>query len=402
MMPGQHRTKLRVGHVVDCFGAGGIATGVLNLMRATEGRIDHAVISLADDLRLLPQLATEPAVCVIKPGLTRIIGFCSRLIRVAQRLRLDILHCNNYFAWLDTSLAARLAGCACLQTFHGVERRLEEMPRDVRIKCRLAAALGTAVSAVGEASRDMVCALSGLPATSVVIIPNAIEVEGFRRLHPDSPERRALRRDLGVAADTAIIIHAAGLRPIKDQATLLRAWRLMIAEPGPSRQRPPLLLIAGEGELRQDLRQLAHQLEVSQYVRFLGQRPDLPTLLPSCDLFVLSSLSEGLSFAILEAMACGLPVVATGVGGNRELVRDGVNGFLVPPQDPRALAAAMQKLLGDPHERVAFGRRGRSFVEENHDLDEMANRYLQLYERLVAKRLRRRMRVPMDIPAPCV
>src|SRR5262249_42965662 len=192
----QARPKLRIGHVVDCFGAGGIATGVLNLMRATDGRIDHTIISLADDLRLLPLLATKPAVCVIKPGPTRLVGFCSRLTRVALRQRLDILHCNNYFAWLDTSLAARLAGCACLQTFHGVERPLAEMPREVRLKCRLAAALGTAVSAVGEASRDMVCGLSGLPAKAVEITPNAIELENFRPLHPENPKRQVLRRDL--------------------------------------------------------------------------------------------------------------------------------------------------------------------------------------------------------------
>src|SRR5262249_46281362 len=159
MKSSKSRPKMRVGHVVDCFGAGGIATGVLNLIRATTEQIDHTVISLSDDLRLLPQLANEPAVCIIRPGVTRLVGFCSRLTWPARQRRFDILHCNNHFAWLDASLAARLSGCVCLQTFHGVERPLAEMPRDVRLKCRLAAALGTAATAVGEASRDMVCAL---------------------------------------------------------------------------------------------------------------------------------------------------------------------------------------------------------------------------------------------------
>jgi glycosyltransferase involved in cell wall biosynthesis len=396
------RRILRVGHVVDCFGAGGIATGVLNLIRATAGEVDHTVISLSDDMRLLPQLDSEPGVCIIQPGLTRLFGFCSRLTWAVRRRRLDIIHCNNHFAWLDASLAARLAGCVCLQTFHGVERPLAEMPRDVRLKCRLAAAFGTAASAVGKASRAMICTLSGLPAETIEVIPNGIDLGRFRPSSPTSPERLLFRRELGIADETAVAIHAAGLRPIKDQATLLHAWGLVAAQARGSQQCPPLLLIAGEGECRRNLEELAQKLRIDQTVRFLGQRKDLPTLLPSCDLFVLSSLSEGLSFSLLEAMACGLPIVATDVGGNRELLIDGLTGFLVPPSDPQTLAGAMGRLLNDPHARAAFGRHGRCFVEEHHDLGKMAARYLSLYSRLMFGRMRRCER-PMaaDVPAAC-
>jgi glycosyltransferase involved in cell wall biosynthesis len=392
--------RLRIGHVVDCFGAGGIATGVLSLMRATQDQIEHTIISLADDLRLLPHLAREPAVCVIRPGLTRLVGFCSRLAWAARRQRLDILHCNNHFAWLDASLAARLTGCVCLQTFHGVERPLAEMPRHIRMKCRLAAALGTAASAVGEASRAMVCALSGLPAERVEVIPNGIDLEQFKPSSPMSSQRRLFRRELSIADETEIAIHAAGLRPIKDQATLLQGWRLVVSEHHGMRKRPPLLLIAGDGECRRPLEELTRQLKINETVRFLGQRGDLHKLLPSCDLFVLSSLSEGLSFAVLEAMACGLATVATDVGGNRELIKDGVNGFLVPPRDPRALAIAIRKVLEDSHLHKSFGRNGRAFVEEHHDLNRMAARYLDLYARLASRKSRRSQNpVPADVPA---
>src|SRR6185437_4270319 len=114
--------KPHIGHVVDCFGAGGIATGVLDLIRASQGLVEHSIISLVDDLRLSAQLPTKPAAYVIEPGRTRLLGFSSRLAWLAYRKHIDILHCNNHFAWLDSSLAARLTGGVCLQTFHGVEK----------------------------------------------------------------------------------------------------------------------------------------------------------------------------------------------------------------------------------------------------------------------------------------
>src|SRR4051812_3144960 len=112
----------RVGHIVDCFGAGGIATGVSSLVRSTAGRVDHAIISLRDDLRLLDRLPTRPDTFVIEPGPTKLVGFSLRLAALIRRERIDVLHCNNQFAWLDASIAGRLTGRPCLQTFHGVER----------------------------------------------------------------------------------------------------------------------------------------------------------------------------------------------------------------------------------------------------------------------------------------
>ena len=120
--------RLRIGHVVDCFGAGGIATGVFTLIRSTVELVDHTIISLSDDLRLLARLPSPTPAYVIKPGPSKLIGFCARLALLARRQQLDVLHCNNQFAWLDASLAARIIGRPCLQTFHGVERPVPRSP----------------------------------------------------------------------------------------------------------------------------------------------------------------------------------------------------------------------------------------------------------------------------------
>jgi glycosyltransferase involved in cell wall biosynthesis len=384
----ERRNGIRVAHIVDCFGAGGIATGVFGLIRSTRDLIDHSVISLSDDVRLANKLDPSPPIHVLKPGSTKLIGFSARLAWLARRQRIDVLHCNNQFAWLDTSLAARLSGVPCLQTFHGVERPVDEFGGEVRLKCRLAACLGTAVTAVGEASRRMVCELSGIPEVSVEVIPNGIDLDRFRPRAAGDPRWRSLRGELGIGPEVDLVVHVAGLRPVKDQSTLLHAWRKVMDSRNRSSAHDALLLIVGEGECRGQLGALAQELQISGGVRFLGQRRDLEDLLPTSDIFVLSSISEGLSFAILEAMACALPVVATRVGGNDELVEDGGTGILTPPRDSAALAAALVGLLDDPGRRIQMGERGRRFVEQRHDAVRSAERYVGLYQKLAAGRSR--------------
>ncbi len=355
---------------------------MFTLVRTTLDLVDHTIISLSDDLRLLALLPPEIPAFVIKPGPSKLVGFCARLGLLARRQQLDVLHCNNQFAWLDTSLAARITGRPCLQTFHGVERPVHELAGGDRLKCRLAARMGSRVTAVGAASRRMVCELSGIPEESVEVIPNGIDLDRFRPRAPADPRRSALRDELAIGPDVLLVVHVAGLRPVKDQKTLLRAWRQVMESRAQDSSLGSLLLIVGEGECRDELQRLAEELGITRAVRFLGQRRDLENLLPACDVFVLSSISEGLSFAILEAMACALPVVATRVGGNGELVEDEMTGILTPPQDAAALAVALVRLLDHPGLRVSMGAVGRRFVERNHDAARSAELYIDLYQRM--------------------
>jgi glycosyltransferase involved in cell wall biosynthesis len=388
--------KVRVAHVVDCFGAGGIAAGVRALIELTGDVIDHSVISLSDDVRLADSLDPRPPVHVIKPGPTRLAGFTGRLARLARRSRCQIVHTNNQFAWLDAGLASALSGSRCIVTFHGVERPISEFGGFARWKCRSAARLGCAVTAVGEASRRMVCELGGIPEESVEVIPNGVDLDRFRPRCPGDQRRPALRDQLAIGPDVDLVVHVAGLRPVKDQRTLLHAWQLVTESRNRLSGREPLLLIVGEGECRDDLHTLAEELQITRTVRFLGQRRDPEELLPACDVFVLSSLSEGLSFAILEAMACGLPVVATRVGGNIELVEDGVTGILAPSCDPAALAVAVGRLLDDGGQRLRMGERGRDFVERHHDAAAWARRYVELYRTIAAGMSRGNPRAERD------
>jgi glycosyltransferase involved in cell wall biosynthesis len=204
-------------------------------------------------------------------------------------------------------------------------------------------------------------------------IPNGIPMP------TQPPDRARCRAELGWSSDEAIILSAARLTPQKGLRHLLEALPALL------RRFPHVRwIVAGEGPLGPALRQRAEQLGVLPAVRFLGPRPDMERLMAASDLFCLPSLKEGLPLAIAEAMAWGLPVVATTVGGVPEIVQDGVTGFLVPPAHPGLLGARLAELLGDPEHRSRMGRAGLARVREVFRLDAMVSAFEALYARELA------------------
>lgn len=210
-------------------------------------------------------------------------------------------------------------------------------------------------------------------------IPNGVDLETY---HPaDMAERTVVRQRLGVDEDRVIAIYAGRLTAQKRVDLLLRAWAAL-----PGRRRlQSLLLILGHGPQAAELAGLARALGVSRTVRFLGAVDDVAPFLPAADLFVLPSRAEGMSNALLEAMACGLPVVASDVGGTRDVLGHEEGGRLVPPEDPDALTAAMGTVASDPGLRQRLGRAARERAMA-FDIEAIVDRYLDLYESLRAGR----------------
>jgi glycosyltransferase involved in cell wall biosynthesis len=170
----------------------------------------------------------------------------------------------------------------------------------------------------------------------------------------------------------------ARLSPEKDFATLLRATWILIKDSPDFR-----LKIVGDGGERQKLEQLSEELNLTNHVEFLGERSDVSQLLPQAGFFVSSSRTEGISLTLLEAMAVGLPVVATRVGGNPEIVVEGKTGRLVQPQSPEALALAMRDLLKDQEGWPVFGELARQRVEQHFNVRNMVRQYEDLYRELL-------------------
>jgi glycosyltransferase involved in cell wall biosynthesis len=244
-----------------------------------------------------------------------------------------------------------------------------------------------AVAAISEGVRRSLLE-SGVPERLVRVIPSGIDFEPF-----EAPfDREAARAALGVAPGDLLAIQVAALAPHKSQTTLLRA-AAALATSAPRLH----VWIAGEGTLREALLAEHRALGLDNRVRLLGFREDVVPLLRAADLFVLSSYLEGLGTSVLDAMAAGLPVVATEVGGVPEMVRHEVTGLLVPPRDPAALARAMERLVGDPTLRARLGGAGR-VAARAFGADRTAAATRGLYEELLAGRSVKGERAPSGPP----
>jgi sugar transferase (PEP-CTERM/EpsH1 system associated) len=367
-----------VAHVVHSLHTGGLENGVVNLVNAADRDLRHVIVCMTEAGALRARL--KPAVEVValgkRPG--QDVGAFLRLVGHLRRLRPAVVHTRNWPA-VDALPAARLAGVRLL--VHGEHGREASDPdgRDRR-RNRIRRLLAPMVAQFVTVSRDLERWLVedvGLPARKVTTIVNGVDLARFG--HGD---RRAARTQLGLPADATIVGTVGRLDPVKDHAGLLRAFAELTAL-----HPDALLLIAGDGPCRDELAGLAFSLGLGERVRLLGNCRDVPGVLAALDLFVLPSIAEGMSNTVLEAMASGLPVVATRVGGNPELVEEHVTGRLIRSRDPRALAEAMAVYLDDPHVRAVHGKAARERAMERFSLERMCEGYVDLYRRLLGGRL---------------
>lgn len=205
-----------------------------------------------------------------------------------------------------------------------------------------------------------------------VTIPSGITLSAFQSVRVDPV---AQRKEMGVPAEGLVIGTVGRLVPIKGHVWLLRAAPLVLAEFPQA-----TFVFVGEGPLLSRLQQLAAELGISGHVMFLGARLDVPECLAALDVFAFPSINEGMGRALIEAMAVGLPVVATRVGGIPDVVADGETGVLVPPRDEAALAGALLGLLRDPRRRQTYGQAARRSMDERFDVEAMVGAIDRLYE----------------------
>jgi glycosyltransferase involved in cell wall biosynthesis len=290
---------------------------------------------------------------------------------VAQQHRANVIHCHHYSPFVY-SCFARLwqPRCRVIFTEHG---RLSDAAPSAkrRFANQVLRWLPSGVFTVSADLRQHIIA-EGFSARSVNVIHNGISV-GPR---PDSAAREQIRRTLDASPDTIVIGTIARLNRVKDLGTLIEATRQC------GRTTPVLLLIVGDGPERAQLEDVTKACGGEPYVRFLGHRDDARRWLAGCDVYVNSSISEGVSLTILEAMAAGLPIVATRVGGTPEVV-DAACARLVAPRDPNALADALLDLARHPAVREQMGRASRKRVEEFFTLERMVDEYRDVYYRVL-------------------
>jgi len=297
-----------------------------------------------------------------KPDLGR------RLAAMAAREGADTLHCHHYSPFVYGAIASLWQPLRVIFTEHG---RVHDGPpsRKRRFVNRLLRRVPAGVYAVSNDLKRYMTS-EGFPAEQVHVIHNGIDTgPGTTDSH-----RVLARATLGLPADRIVVGAVGRLDPVKDLGTLLEAFACVV----PSFPTAHLVLV-GDGEERARLERLIASYGLSSRVALTGYRRDARALLRGFDVYVNSSVFEGVSLTILEAMAAGLPVVATHVGGTPEVIRADTTGMLVPRRNASALAGALQALLGDSNMRRAFGAAGRARVENHFSLGRMVDDYAAVY-----------------------
>jgi len=381
------RTPLIV-HIVYRFDTGGLENGVVNLINhLPHAAWRHAVVALTEVVPNFSQRIQRDDVRFISlhkpPG--HGVKLYPRLLQLFRELRPAIVHTRNLAA-LECQVPAWLAGVPV--RIHGEHGRDAEDPQGTRRRYQwLRRAYRPFVQRYVALSGDLGGYLErrvAVPAQRISQIYNGVDVERFSPLEDG---RGALAGCPFTGPGLFIAGTVGRMQTVKVQPLLSRAFvRALHLQPHLlDRLR---LVMVGDGPLRAEAQAVLAEAGVSHLAWLPGERADVPDVMRALDCFVLPSLAEGISNTILEAMACGLPVLATAVGGNPELVQSGVTGDLVTAGDVDALADGLIRMAADPGRAAALGLAGRARVERCFSLPAMVGAYQGLYERLLADRMK--------------
>ena len=303
-----------------------------------------------------------------------------RLARSIRSWRPQIVHSHMVHANLLARLVRLLAPVPVLIcTAHNIDEKGRKGSGRLREWAyRLTDPLCNLTTQVSQAGLERYVRVGAVPGNKIRCIPNGVDTERFR---PDPGVRIRLRQKLGFG-EVFVWLAVGRFEEAKDYPTMLQAFGRVSKE-----QPEVVLLIAGDGPLRPAMEALARNLDIAERVRFLGLRQDIPELMNAADAYVMSSSWEGLPMVLLEASATGLPIVATDVGGNSEVVSHGQTGFLVPPKDLEVLAQAMLRVMTVPEEeRQRMGEGARQHIEIHFSLDRVVEQWEALYREFLRRK----------------
>lgn len=372
-----------VAHVIHHLVIGGLENGLVNLInRIPPQRYRHVVICMADYSDFRDRIQ-RPDVDVIamhkKQGQDPATQW--RLFKLLRTLKPDILHTRNLTA-LDALLPAMLAGIH--RRLHGEHGRdINDLRGDSRKLQWVRRLHRPMVKGYVTVSKDLENYLTqhvGVASKHITQIYNGVDTERFS---PATDGKQALPAGAAFQGEQQVVIGAVGrLQPVKNQMLLAQAFVRMLQR-APELSASARLALVGDGPLREDIAQYLEQSQVNQYCWMPGARQDIPELYRGMDIFVLPSLGEGISNTLLEAMASGLPVVATAVGGNVELVDDGHTGQLVPSGDVEQMSLKLEAYVRDQQLRQQHGAQARQHALDRFSLNAMVDNYLAIYDRMM-------------------
>jgi glycosyltransferase involved in cell wall biosynthesis len=386
------KRKLCILHTIGWLGFGGLEGGVIKLVNkidrskfvsfviATRGFDRYGQKSLAEDVKFL--------------GLKKRPGRDWRLVRQLANFfsenSIDIVHSHNWDTWLYSYLAARIAGVPVF--IHGEHGRDTEQVNDGWLKTKMKSFLAKRCDRLTTVSQDIAKLLIdrlGAKPERITVVPNGIDLSKFK---PPS-SRSAAKAKLLFRENSPVIGTVVGsFRPVKDLPTLLRAFesvRLKHSE-------AVLAIVGGKdndstgssvgSSYDREIRQMAKNLGPAEGVVFFGPQKGIAGFMQTFDIYANSSVYEGMSNTLLEAMGCGAAIVATNVGGTPYIVRHGYNGLLVPSKSPGAMAEAISQLIASPELRNKLAENGKEYVENNHRFQSFVASHERIYQEEFSKK----------------
>ena len=381
MMPINERKRTVIAHVIYRLDIGGMENGLVNIVNhMPHQRYRHVVICLDRFTDFRRRIRTEGVeVIALNKRQGQDFGLYTRLWKLFRQLQPDIVHTRN-IGTLEASAVATLAGVRCrVHGEHGWD--VAELGKRSRRYLMLRRLCKPCIARYIAVSRDIARWLEsrvGVCESRIEIIYNGVDTDLF---YPREGCRQS--RGDGIPTNAVVIGMVGRLEPVKDPLNLIRAFAELRAL---APKLPLWLLVVGDGSLRKDCLEMLSKSDIESCALIRGFRDDIPDIMRSIDIFVLPSVSEGLSNTILEAMASGLPIVATDVGGNSELVVPHKTGQLVPAGNPSALARAMQTYAENALLRRYHGDLARAHVERNFSIGRMAEQYTSFYDKLLPVR----------------
>jgi len=370
---------IRIAWFVDSMQVGGTE---LNAVRVLEGldrsRFDVSVYHMGGEGSILARyerlgcpLHHIPLQGFLRPS-TLLTGL--RVARLLRAARTQIVQSHDIYSNVMAAPWARLARVPVVVASRRWDRAVPGAAL-ARVNA-LAERSATSVIANSAAVARLLIEEDGVADRRVAIIPNGVGTEAFLPYPPE--ERAALLEAMGIPSGALVVGMVARLSAVKDHESLLKALAILV------RGNPMVFgLFVGEGPMRGTIEQCVIDLGLMGRVALAGELSNTPNPHQLFDISVLSSVTEGFPNSVVEAMAAGRPVVATAVGGTPEAVVEGVTGLLVPPKDPEAMAAAIQRLIDSPAERVSLGIAGRARAAEEYGWQRVMTQWSEFYSSLV-------------------
>ena len=365
-----------VGHFLFSLGNGGMENGLVKLINSSDcNDIKHVIITLTEDIKLMSRISESQKVKIHIIGRGSIFRNIVNLRKIIKEEHIEILHARGWPTMIEGALVKLF--CPSLKNifaFHGrayTELNKQKMPR--KILQVVSARLFNKISTLTQFMQSEISKEFKLPSKKITLIPNGVEVP----TPISAQEYGAYKKSLGLEKNDFVIGYVGRLDPVKDIMTIIVAFNQFY-----QKAKTGYLVIIGEGELGGQLQSQSSQMACAKNIIFVGFRNDVAQLMQTFDIYTQASLYEGLSNTILEAMACGLPVVCTKSGGNVDVITPGENGYLVELKDSKGLCQSYLKLYQNKNLRTAISTSNVEKIKKYYSLEHMAQLYMTMYRSL--------------------